>query len=66
MQSGEKITFGCLDFFADQFGDLHLQEPKLPMEEEEQPPPICAFFAGLEEAANVGHYSLPTSKPLRT
>ena len=38
MQPGEKITFGSLNFIADQFGDLHVQEPKLPMEEEEQPP----------------------------
>ena len=28
------------------------------MEEEEQPPLICAFFAGLEEAMNVGPYAL--------
>jgi hypothetical protein len=57
MQSGEKITFGSLDFIADQFGDLHLQEPKLPTEEE-QPPPICAFFTRLEEAVDVGPYAL--------
>jgi hypothetical protein len=30
MQPGEKITFGSLDFIADQFGDLHLQEPEHP------------------------------------
>jgi hypothetical protein len=29
MQLGKKITFGSLDFITDQFGDLHLQEPKL-------------------------------------
>ena len=57
MQPGEKITFGSLNFIADQFGDLHLQEPKLHVEEE-QPPPICAFFAGLEEAVNVGPCAL--------
>jgi hypothetical protein len=57
MQSGEKITFGNLDFIADQFGDLHLQEPELPMEKEEQPPPICAFFIRLEEVVNVGPYA---------
>ena len=28
------------------------------MEEEEQPPLICAFFAGLEEAVNVGPHAL--------
>jgi hypothetical protein len=32
MQLGEKITFGSLDFIADQFGDLHLQVPELPVE----------------------------------
>jgi hypothetical protein len=58
MQPGEKITFGSLDCIADQFGDLHIQEPELPIEEEEQPPPICAFFAGLEEAMDVGPCAL--------
>jgi hypothetical protein len=58
MQSGEKITFGSLDFITDQFGDLHLREPKLPMEEEEQTPLICAFFTRLEEAMNVGSCAL--------
>jgi hypothetical protein len=29
MQLGEKITFGKLDFIADWFGDLRLQEPEL-------------------------------------
>jgi hypothetical protein len=29
MQLGKKIIFGSLDFITDQFGDLHLQEPKL-------------------------------------
>ena len=57
MQPGEKITFGSLDFITDQFGDLHLQEPELPVEEE-QPPLIYAFFTGLEEAVNVGPCAL--------
>jgi hypothetical protein len=52
MQSSEKITFGSVDFIANRFGDLHLQEPESPVEEE-QPPPICAFFAGLEEVVDV-------------
>jgi hypothetical protein len=53
MQLDEKITFGSLGFIADQLEDLHLQEPELPVEEDEQPPPICAFFAGLEEPARI-------------
>ena len=57
MQPDEKIAFGSLEFIADQFGDLYLQEAKLPMEEEE-PPLICAFLVGLEEAMNVGPCAL--------
>jgi hypothetical protein len=36
---------------------LHLQEPEL-LVEEEQPPSICAFFAGLEEVVDVGPCAL--------
>jgi hypothetical protein len=57
VQLREKITFGSLDFITNLFGDLHLREPKLPVEKE-QPPPICAFFAELEEAMNVGPCAL--------
>jgi hypothetical protein len=28
------------------------------MEEKEQPPPICAFFVGLEEVVDVGPHTL--------
>lgn len=38
MQLGERITFGDMDFIANQFGNLQLQEPKPPVEEKEQPP----------------------------
>ena len=58
MQSGSKITFGSLNFILDRFGDLHLREPEPPVEEKEQPPLICAFFAGLEEAMDVGPRAL--------
>jgi hypothetical protein len=58
MQPGKKITFDNLDFIIDQFGDLHLQETELPVEEEEQPPPISVFFTRLEEAVNVGPCAL--------
>jgi hypothetical protein len=34
VQPREKITFGSLDFITDLFGDLHLREPKLPVEKE--------------------------------
>ena len=54
MQSGEKITFGSLDFIADRFGGLHLQGPKSSMEEQKQPPTICAFFVGLDDDVDVG------------
>lgn len=50
MQSGEKITFDNLDFIAVQLRNLRLQEPEPPAQQEEQPPPVCAFVAGLEEA----------------
>jgi hypothetical protein len=38
MQPGENITFGGLDFIANQFRDLHPQEPELPVEEENSLP----------------------------
>ena len=37
--------------------DSCLQEPKL-LVEVEQPPPICAFFAGFKEAVDVGPCTL--------
>jgi hypothetical protein len=52
-QSGKRITFGKLDFIADQFRDLCLQEPE-PTEEEEQFLQIPTFATGLEEAVDVG------------
>ena len=53
MQLDERITFDGMDFIADRFGDLHLQEPESLMEEEEQPPSIYVFFTRLEEAMDV-------------
>ena len=58
MQPGLKITFDSLNFIADWFGDLHLRELEPPVEEKEQPPLICAFFAGLEEPIDVGPRAL--------
>lgn len=39
-----------LDFIADQLRNLRLQVPESPAQQEEQPPPVCAFVAGLEKA----------------
>jgi len=50
-QSGKRITFGKLDFIADQFRDLCLQEPE-PTVEGEQSLQIRAFADGLEEAVD--------------
>jgi dsDNA-binding SOS-regulon protein len=49
MQLGSEITFDSLDFIADQLRNLHLQELKPAVQEEEQPS-ICIFLAGLEDA----------------
>ena len=38
MQPGEKISFGKLDFIANQLENLHLQELEMPEQEEEQCP----------------------------
>ena len=57
MQLGERITFDSLDFIADRFGNLQPQEPEPLVEEKEQPPPICAFFAGLEDPMDVGPHT---------
>ena len=51
-QSGKRITFGKLDFIADRFRDLRLQEPEPTEWEEEQSLQIRAFAAGLEEAVD--------------
>jgi hypothetical protein len=58
MQPGEEITFDSLDFIANWFGELHLQQSEPAVEEEERPPPICTFFAGLEDAVEQGPYAL--------
>ena len=52
-QLGKRITFGKLDFMADQYTDLCLQEPE-PTKEGEQSLQIHAFTAGLEEAMDAG------------
>jgi hypothetical protein len=57
MQPGRRTTFDDLDFITDRFGDLQLQEPEPPMEKE-QPPPVCALFAKLEEAVGAGPCAL--------
>jgi hypothetical protein len=40
MQPGEKISFGKLDFITDQLGNLRLQEPETPEQQEEQSHPV--------------------------
>ena len=52
-QPGKRITFGKLDFIADQFGDLCLQVPGL-TEGGEQSLQIRAFAAELGEATDTG------------
>jgi hypothetical protein len=54
MQPGMRIVFGNLDFIAEQFGDLRLQEPEPIEREEEQSLQIRAFTAGLEKAIDGG------------
>jgi hypothetical protein len=48
MQLGSEITFDSLDFVTDQLRNLHLQELK-PAVQEEESPSICIFLAGLED-----------------
>jgi hypothetical protein len=54
MQPSEKITFGKLNFITDRLGNLRLQEPESPEEEEARPPLVHAFVARLEEAMDGG------------
>ena len=49
---------GDLYFIADWFRDLHLQEPK-PSMEEEQHPLVYAFFSKLEEVVGARPRALP-------
>ena len=48
MQPGEKITFGKLDFIANQLGNLCLQELEMLQREEEWSLPVRAFSARFE------------------
>jgi len=57
MQPDDKIISGGLAFVADQFGNLHLQDPK-PHTQKEQPPPVYAFIVGLEGAMEAGPIEL--------
>jgi hypothetical protein len=54
MQPSTEITFGGLDFIVNQLGNLHLQEGEPPMQEDEQPPSICLFLVGIENAMEAG------------
>jgi hypothetical protein len=58
VRPGERITFGKLDFIADQFGDLHLQECEPNKQEEEPSLQIRAFATGLEEAVDAGPHAI--------
>lgn len=55
---GDGITFGTLHFIADGLGNLHLQEPK-PIMKEEEPLAICMSLAGLEDAIATGALPWP-------
>ena len=50
MEPSDEITFNSLHFVGDQLGNLYLQDPEPPVQEEEQPPAIYMFLAGLEDA----------------
>ena len=49
MQLGDQLTMVSLDFIADQLGNLHLQDPEPPVQEEEQQPAIYTFLAGIKD-----------------
>ena len=53
MLLGEKISFGELNFVADQLGNLRLLEPDT-TQEEEHSLSIHAFTARLEEVVDAG------------
>jgi hypothetical protein len=50
---GTMISFGRLDYIANQLGNLHLQDPN-PVMQEEQLHPLCKVLAGLENTVDVG------------
>ena len=54
MQPGARIIFGKLDFIADRFRDLRLQQPEPTEREEEQSLQIQAFANGLDKAVDGG------------
>jgi hypothetical protein len=60
MQPSTEIIFDSLDFIANQLRNLHLQDPKPPvLEEEEEPLAICMFLVGLKDVMEEGSLTLP-------
>jgi len=58
VQTDNKIAFNRMAFVADQLGNLHLQDPKPYLQEEEQPSFVRPFLARLEDAMEAGPVEL--------
>jgi hypothetical protein len=60
--SYDRITSNHMAFIVDWHGNSHQQDPKPYVQEEEQPPFIYVFLAGLEDAMEAGPVELDHHK----